>query len=232
MIQPIRDAIAAHYVSFTAPQPRAVQGCTCCTAPKELAALVAVPREALAPAALEFYAHKALTTVGTVENFRYYWPRVAELAIAGEFLTDIEVVFDKPRYGAHHTWPAEEREVLVQLAAALGARFAAEELEPDEVDAWVCAIGLLSAGLVDPREPLEPLLTDTPAARANLRAFIDWNEEDLREKKQLGNPYWENASETATLLAEWLISEPRAVEAARALAWESAAKYGTPPPAY
>jgi hypothetical protein len=231
VFQPLRDAIAAQYESFRAPRPGVVRGCACCTTPKQLAALVAAPREALGPAELDFYARKAMTTVGTSEDFRYYWPRVAELAIRGELLTDTEVVFGKPLYGAHYTWPLEEQRALTRLATALGERLAAEELEPSGVDMWACAIGLLSERLEDPRGFLRPLLAEAPAAWANLRSLLEWNREDLRKKRRLTNAFWENAPASASFVLDWITSEPRAVDAARALALESAERYGTTPPA-
>ena len=227
MFEALQAAIAAQYAAFTAPRPRDVEGCACCTAPEEIAALIAAPREALSAQDLDFYARKAMTTVGTVPDFRYYWPRVAELALTGQLLTDTEIVFGKPLYGAHHTWPAEERAALRQLAAAIGQWLAAEEQEPGDVDMWVCAVGLLAERMADPRVLLAPLFGDSPAAWANLRALVDWNRERMQKKHRLGNAFWESAPESAALLFEWLTTEPRAHEAARANAQESAALYGT-----
>ncbi|HEY7236313.1 MAG TPA: hypothetical protein VH539_19285, partial [Gemmatimonadaceae bacterium] len=118
--EPLLRAIAQQYEAFTSPQPRNVEGCECCTTSRELAALLAVPRERLSAAALDFYARKALTTVGGQSEFRYFWPRIAELAIAGDLLTDREVVFGKPHYGEDQTWPTVEKTALVDLARALG----------------------------------------------------------------------------------------------------------------
>lgn len=231
MFEPLRDAIAMQYASFRAPQPRVVQGCAWCTSRDELGALVAKSREALGAPQLEFYARKAMTTVGTVSDFRYYWPRLAELAINGEFLTDTEVVFSKPLYGAHHTWPIEEQNALKDLAAAIGQWLAAEELEPGDVDMWVCAVGLLSEHLADPRTFLAPLLCDSAAAWTNLRALVEWNGPYVDKKHRLANALWENAPESASLIFGWITSEPQALAAARANALVSAARYGTKPPA-
>jgi hypothetical protein len=231
MFEPLRTAIAAQYAAFRALRPRVVTGCSCCTSPDDLAALVAAPREELGAGALAFYAHKAMTTVGTVEDFRYFWPRLAELALDAQFLTSTETVFGKPAYGAHHAWPAEEQEAIRSLAAALGAWVAAEELEPDLVDSWVCAIGLLSEKLDDPRRFLSPLLADAPVAWGNLRALVEWNEDTVRRKGRLASSFWENAPEGAALMLDWLQTEPRLIEAARAVMTEKVERYGFVPPA-
>ena len=231
MFEPLRTAIAAQYAAFTAGRPRAVRGCSCCTTPAELAGLVAAPRETLAPGALERYAAKAMTTIGSTEDFRYFWPRLAELAVEGRLLSTAETVFGKPLYGHHRAWPAAERAALLALAAALGTWIAAEEMEPDQVDSWVCVIGLLSETLGDARQCLAPLLADTPTARAALRALVDWNRDDLRRKRRLANAFWDNAPDAAALVADWLRTEPRAIEAERALVAREAEEFGIIPPA-
>src|SRR5678815_394285 len=83
--EPLALALAEQYEAFTAPRPRSIEGCSCCTTPQQLAALVATPREELAASALDFYARKAVTTVGGTAELRYFWPRLAELSIAGAF---------------------------------------------------------------------------------------------------------------------------------------------------
>jgi hypothetical protein len=231
MFEPLRAALVAQYAAFKAPQPRAVTGCSCCTTPTELTGLVATPREALAPGALERYAAKAMTTIGSIDDFRYFWPRLAELAAEGRLLSSAETVFGKPLYGHHRAWPAPERAALLALAAALGEWIATEELDPDQVDSWVCAIGLVSETLCDVRQLLAPLLADTPTARAALRALVDSNRDDLQRKGRLANAYWDNAPEGAALVAGWLRTEPRALETARALVAEEAEQFGIIPPA-
>jgi len=229
MFEPLRVAIATQYEAFTVGRPRAVTGCSCCTTPAEFAGLVAAPREALAPGALRHYAAKAMTTIGTTEDFRYFWPRLAELAFEGRLLGSVETVFGKPLYGHHRSWPAEERAALIELSAALAQWVAAGEMDPDQVDSWVCAIGLLSETLEDLRPRLAPLLADTPAARAAVRALVEWNRDDLRQKGQLANAFWDQAPEGAALLADWLRTEPRAIETERALVAEEAEQLGIIP---
>jgi hypothetical protein len=226
----LRRAAVEQYEAFVAPRPRSVEGCSCCTTSRQLAALVAAPREELPASVLDFYARKAITTVGGIAEFRYFWPRLAEQAIAGELTTDREVVFGKPLYGAHRTWPAPERAALLSLASALGEWLGAEQLEEFEVDRWVCAIGLLAEELTDVRPLLAPLLAKTESAWANLLAFVAWNRDQLDKKHRLASAFWKSAPQSAAAVVEWYSSEPRVREAVYALDVQSAELYGTPMP--
>ena len=230
MFQPLRDALADQYTEFTAPRPREVDGCECCTTAQELTALVAAPREQLTASVLDFYARKAMTTVGDAVEFRYFWPRVAELAVQGELTTDLEIIFGKPHYGEHHTWPEEEQRAILRLATALGQWIASDELEADDVDGWVCALGQLVEGVADVRPFIAPLLEETPPAWANLRAVVDRNRRSLQRKRQLWNAFWETAPTSADAIVTWLATEPRALAALHAVEMEAAQLYGTPPP--
>ena len=231
MFEPLREAIVMQYEAFKTSRPRDVAGCLHCTSARDLEALMAKSREELTARELEFYAFKAMTTVGDASDFRYFWPRIAELAIEGAFLIDSEIVFGKLVYGAHHTWPAEEQEALKALATAIGEWLGTEELERGDVDRWVCAIGLLSEHVSDPLPYLTPLLGESAAAWANLRGLVEWNRVYMAKRRRLANAFWGNAPESAARVFDWLTTEPRVLDARRALAQESAALYGTTPPA-
>jgi len=228
--EPLRLALIEQYEAFTAPRPRSVEGCSCCTTPTQLAALVAAPRDELPTSVLDLYARKAITTIGGTAEFRYFWPRLAELAIAGELTTDREVVFGKPLYGAHRTWPGPERAAVLSLASALGGWLGAEELEEFEVDDWVCVIGLLAEDLTDIRPLLAPLLATTESAWANLLAFVASNRDNVEKKHRLASAFWESAPQSAATVVEWYLSESRVREAVYALDVESTKLYGTSMP--
>ncbi len=171
-----------------------------------------------------------MTTVGGQSDFRYFWPRIAELSIAGDLLTDREVVFGKPRYGEDQTWPTVEQTALVDLARALGQWLGAESFESSEVSEWVCSIGLLVEGLTDIRPLLSPLLESTSTGSANLMAFVAWNRPDIEKKHRLANAFWSSAPQSAAAVLEWYFSESRVQDAIYAIDLESAQLYGTPMP--
>jgi hypothetical protein len=228
--EPLVRAIATQYEVFTAARPRQIAGCEGCATPQEVAALLAVPREELSATALDFYARKAISTVGGEAELRYFWPRLAQLAIAGAFSIDHEIVFGKPLHGRDWTWPANERAALVELARALGQWLGSDEFDGD-ADVWVCSIGLLVEGLTDIRPILSPLLETTSAASANLSALVDWNRSSIEEKQRLTNAFWSSAPASAASVLAWHAEEPRVRQVIREIDVRSAELYGTPMPA-
>jgi hypothetical protein len=138
----LNAAIEGLYSAFRRPQPPVrVEGCPCCTTEAEVEPLSRVPLRELSSAQIDQYAFKALTTVGTVEDFRYFLPRLVELAVGDQLDTDRPVLFGKLAYGRWRTWPVAERMALERFAAALTGTFSAQVHEEYDLDAWVCAPG-------------------------------------------------------------------------------------------
>ena len=97
----------------------------------------------LLAADLERYAFKAMSTLGTVQDFKHFLPRLLELvARDGEIgSTDVEVVLGKLRYAGWTRWPQDERVCLEQFLAALWRHGLATFPSSPEVDVCLCGIG-------------------------------------------------------------------------------------------
>ena len=78
-----------------------------------------------------------MTTVDHADTFRYFLPRIVELAVENSFIVDREVVFGKLRYGKWREWPLHEQEALERFATAVAATFATVEYDVSELDEWV-----------------------------------------------------------------------------------------------
>jgi hypothetical protein len=143
MIELIRKAIAACYAAFERTPPKGIEGCPCCTSETKLRDLIVRPLRKLTARELDSYAFKAMTTIGSVDDFRYFWPRVAELSVKEELLTDTEVVFGKLGVGKWNSWPDREQAARLQLAKAISARFARSK--PMKLTV-TCGASSLSAG--------------------------------------------------------------------------------------
>jgi hypothetical protein len=197
MASEINLAIQELYAAFSRPQPpKEVHGCPCCTTAAEVEPLTRVALRELSPEQLEAYASKALTTIGTVDDFRYFLPRVFELAVNGGLQTAKEILLDKPAYGHWRTWPAREQAALERFAAALAGTFATQVYEDYELDAWVCGLGHLLEDLPD---SLAPLLTSAASAAENLVRLYELNRGDLK-RGTLWNAFWRDCPRAAQLI--------------------------------
>ena len=191
-------AIERLYRAADRPAPRAMEGCDCCVTPVERAALLAKPLRSLAASDLEGYASSAVLTVGTGDDLRYFWPRLAELSLGGELVTDSEIVFTKPARAEWRTqWSPSERDATDGLAQAIVEWMREEELEAADVDGWICAIGRLGG---DVTRYLDPLLADSDAAMTNLRGFYEWNARRVRHG-ELANAFWKDEPGAGHLVA-------------------------------
>jgi hypothetical protein len=132
-----------------------------------------------------------------VEDFRYFLPRLLELATATALQTDREVLFKKPVYGSWRTWPVDEQRALERFAAALAATFSSEVYDEYEVDSWVCALGQLAEDLIP---YLAPLLAPTAEAAENLVRLYELNRGPLK-RRRLWSAYWEDQPSAAQLVA-------------------------------
>lgn len=191
-------AVERLYDAFERPAPLVVEGCACCTTPAELDVLLAKPLRELGALELERYAFSAMLTVGSGDDLRYFWPRLVELAVEDELVTDREIVFAKPAYAEWRArWSAAEQEALDGLASAIVEWMGEEDLDPGEVDEWICSLGRLGG---DVTRYLDPLLAPTTAAATNLRGFYELNARRLRHG-ELRNAFWQDEPGAAHLIA-------------------------------
>src|SRR5262245_26685041 len=90
----LRQAIEGVYTAFLdVPRPTSVDGCPCCIGQKGISILLSKPLRELSPDDLTHYAASAFLTVGAVEDYLYFLPRILEiLATQHDWWPDPEVV--------------------------------------------------------------------------------------------------------------------------------------------
>lgn len=96
------------------PRPERVAGCPCCVGGIREAAVLSRPLRELTRDDLDFYSFKAMTTFGTVEDFKYFLPRLAEILAAGERfgVLDVDGFTRKLQYAGLAGWPVDEIDAL------------------------------------------------------------------------------------------------------------------------
>lgn len=214
---PLRAAIAALYDATAAlPHPKTIEACPCCMNEAEVAELLRLDRREASSDDLSAYSFNVLSTVGAEDDFRYYLPRILELAVAHEFCwPDPEIICGKLRDGAWRAWPPVEVAALEQFASAMFESFGAIEYGEFAFDGWVCGLGRFVVPIV-PR--LSPLLSENPAAMRNLITLTSTNSKSLAEGK-LQNAFWEKTDANYAPLVEFLRSPE--IEAAVLRAYET-----------
>src|SRR5215475_3349421 len=98
------------------PRPHDFAACECCMSADEKSVLLTKPLRELTADELTEYAADAFLTVGELLDFKYFLPRIFELAMHDEFLwPDAEVVMGKLSLAQWLEWPLEEQAVVSQL---------------------------------------------------------------------------------------------------------------------
>lgn len=199
------STIDALYEAFKAVvKPHHVAGCPCCTSDGEFHSLLKKPLRELAPDELGRYASKALTTVGTEEDFHYFAPRILEIAATDDgWWPEPAIIASRMQMANWSSWPAEQ---VAAIRALLHENFL-RLLEQDDcgsrVDDWICAVG--TAG-----EDLTPYLDELERRPEKLLRFYEQNSESLL-KGRLSGPFWGDAVAARETVLKWIRS-PRTVE--------------------
>ena len=151
------------------------------------------------------YAFKAMTTWGTVDDFKHFLPRIMELvAINEEFPIEIEVAIGKLSYAQWLTWPEKERVVVEQF---LEAWWKDTLSQPFSESARLLSRDVLCS-LAQVVEDIDPYLSHWESrsdveASLHLAAFIDRNFDSLDKKDRVGDAFWKQES-TMLQAVEWL----------------------------
>lgn len=105
------EALYAAFAKY--PHPRSMDGCPCCTSPEQSARLLAIPLNQVPSERLERYAFKATTTWGSLDQYRFFLPRILELSRKGELLCDVEVTLAKLAYNGFPSWSVDEQSAMI-----------------------------------------------------------------------------------------------------------------------
>ena len=93
------DLIEIYRVFSRYPRPAEKEGCPCCTSTGQSRVLCAMLLWEIAAPQIEHFAFKALSTWGTLEDYKYFLLRILELTEEGSLLCDLEITLGKLPYG-------------------------------------------------------------------------------------------------------------------------------------
>ncbi len=184
-----------------------MNACDHCVSEEDQRLLASKPLRDLTSEDVSFYSFKAMTTFGTVNDFKHLLPRVFELvATDPKFPVDPEIaVGGKLAEADWRSWPEAEKAAVECYLRAFWrdtlSRF------PSVVPADAC-LGSIARAASD----LSPFLRywetaverDRPA-RLHLAEFVCESIRSLREDRVLG-PFWECCPENSQRVSKWLLN--------------------------
>jgi len=196
----LQEAIEGVYEAFhDVPRPKSVDGCPCCIDQKGVTVLLTKPLRKLSPDELTHYASSAFLTVGAVEDFLYFLPRIVEiLATESGWWPDPEVVTRAMHTSGFHSWPDSYRRAVSRFLSEMIDELLANEGTGYELDSWICALGRLHIDL-------DPYLKRVAEKRDHLIEYYEVNSQPLIDGR-LSNGFWDKATNEHKQVIEWFRS--------------------------
>jgi hypothetical protein len=206
----LQDAIEVLYDKFRVPKPRTIEGCPCCTDPKEVCRLLARGLRELTPDELSNYGSSLFLTMGDERDFPYFLPRLFDVATSQEWWPSPQVLLDKLKRAQWENWP-KARKQAVQRVLDLWFADTIAELESlagqdhyvsgSQIDAMLC--GIAHAGL-----PLAPYLGELARHETALKACFDWHANSFFKRKTLGSGFWDDCRAAEAEIVAFYESPP------------------------
>lgn len=217
------DAIRDLYRVFRPYRARfPLEACDHCVDESHQRQIAGRPLEELSSEDLSYYAFKAMTTFGTVNDFKHFLPRILELTVRDrDFMVDCEVVYGKLPYASWREWPAMEQRTVEQF---LWAMWRHELASLDAAMAIDVCLGCL-AGVIESLTEFLGYWTEamdrSSVARIRMAEFV-------RDQFPVGDeplPFWEESRNQQKELLSWLGRDDTATRVRRALSeWTATAE--------
>lgn len=182
-------------------KPRDFDACEHCMSAEEKRFFLSHDLSALTADQLTTYAADVLLTMGDVQDFKHFLPRIFELSVNDDgWYPDPEVVLGKLQLAYWYEWPENERTAVLNL---LNEKFSSLVKDPNaegsDIDTWLCAL----SRCVNDITPYLKLL-ESEASDDKLLGFIEDNESALTTGK-LANPFWDSPPNERRVI-DWLNS--------------------------
>lgn len=157
----LENAVRALYRTFHRYRiDNSFEGCSCCVSQTQSDQLIKKGLHSLSADDLRHYAMKAMTTWGTVRDFKYFLPRVLELVVYDSDEFELEILFGKLKYAHMQAWDSDERLAVENFLLA----YWRSELVKPPIGSHDMKIANVLSGLAAARESVAPYL-DVWAAR-------------------------------------------------------------------
>jgi hypothetical protein len=185
-------AIERLYAAFgSVPRPKAIERCEHCLSASEAGVLLGpVPLRELSADQLRAYATDVLLTVGDVADYRYFLPRIFEIACTEGFnWPDLEPLAGRLRVAGWSTWAAPEQAAIRGVLRACWREVLTGDPDNWGADVVLCAIA-------NAEDELKPYLDEwtsalgCPAAAVELRDLLHYSVSWKGGVPRLTNAFW------------------------------------------
>lgn len=191
-----REEIERLYDVFSRyPRPSGLEGCPCCTSAAEAVPLLRKPLRTLTAPELEHYAFKALTTWGTLDDYKYFIPRILELTDEGSLLCDTEVTLGKFHYGDFRDWPPDEQQAVRDYIFADWGE-TVQSSDTYRADAVLCGAALLF-------DDVTPLLDYADGVAPGFKHVYTTGHTNQTKRKLL-NSFWDEGTPNYRRVLSWI----------------------------
>jgi len=113
-----KPCIQQLYILFSScAPPQTLIGCPCCTTTLTQTKWHQSDLAQIDVTSISDYTFKAMSTYGTIENFRYFLPRILELLALQQLPLDSSLVWSKLKYAQWTKWSLEEVAAIRQFLA-------------------------------------------------------------------------------------------------------------------
>jgi hypothetical protein len=206
----LHDAIEALYAEFRVAKPRTIEGCPCCTDPKEVCMLLAKGLRDLTPDDLSNYGCSLFLTMGDERDFPYFLPRLLDIATSQDWWPSPEVLLDKLKRGDWSSWPKRQQQAVrhvidVWFSDTLAEieSGAAEQSyrEKSNLNALLC-------GIANTGSSLAPYLSQLAMHDKALKACFDWHAHAFFKRRRLGDGFWADCPQGAAEVVAFYESPP------------------------
>lgn len=193
----LEGAIEALYTEFCVSKPQTIEGCPCCTDPKEVCTLLAKGLRELTPDELSNYGCSLFLTMGDERDFPYFVPRLLDIATSQDWVPSPEVLLDKLKRANWHAWPKRRQKAVRKVIdlwftdtlAGIEALSAEQQYTTGSpIDALLC--GIANSGL-----SLKPFLGELAKHPVALKACFDWHAQAFFKRRGLGEGFWTDCPE-------------------------------------
>jgi hypothetical protein len=198
----VRAAVHALYRQFARYTSARSEGCPCCVDAQQVEKLHGVRLQELSADALRNYARSALSTWGTLQDFKHFLPRILEHYACGAALgIDVQTVASKVHYEG--PWHADELRAIADFLS-VEYLYRCEQMTcgaMDAVDVFEAA-GLSGVDVVRWFESTKLANAALPVRATALTAIVSWRGPNLHADG--ANWIWWKG-ETARAFHDWLL---------------------------